>query len=450
MSRFSKIFKIILELGWLAIFGLSPIFFCLWVYGTWQIGEYFLFQVLTEIILFIWILKVIVTLEHWNIVTFKKAFSIRSLLPAIIFIFILGLSTLFSQAPYHSFWGSYNRKLGYILWLHGFIFFLVLFFNLKTKKQVQRIFYVIIATTTIVVIYGFLQILGLDPFCWAEPAFLTGRIFSTFGQPNFLASWLLLAIPIVVWLMIKVAPLKDSILKSPLIISLFLLSIFALVLTQSRGAWIGFFFAFFFFSIIFAFISGQKRLAKLLGILLAITIVVVGYLNFSPYPIKSSQPITGRLLTFGQLKETGKLRLIWWRNSLDLIKARPVLGYGPETQRFNFVRFYEPEFAALEAINSYPDRAHNDILDMLLTSGILGLAAYLFLITSAFYLGLRFIFRKVNSVFTVYSSQFTVLILLTGLVGYLISVQFSFHLIPTLVYFWGYLAIISKPVTRNL
>ena len=50
-NSFSILDKLI-EVGWLLIFGLSPIFFCPWVYGTWQVAEAFLFQTLTEIIFF--------------------------------------------------------------------------------------------------------------------------------------------------------------------------------------------------------------------------------------------------------------------------------------------------------------------------------------------------------------------------------------------------------------
>ena len=148
-----------------------------------------------------------------------------------------------------------------------------------------------------------------------------------------------------------------------------------------------------------------------------------------------------RFKTLTHLSVTGKLRLIWWKNSIDLIKNRPILGYGPETQHLNFVRYYTPEFAALEAINTYPDRAHNEILDRLLISGITGLISYLFLIGLAFWLGLKYVFQARGGENQESSAM---LVLLTGLLAYLISIQFSFHVIPTAIYFWAYLAIIFK------
>ncbi|MFA5050716.1 MAG: O-antigen ligase family protein [Patescibacteria group bacterium] len=446
----------IIEAGWLLIFGLSPIFFCPWVYGTWQVGEYFLFQVLTEIILFIWLVKIIskprtnTDETRTDAENSQRRSVMFRILPAIIFIIILGLATIFSKSPHYSFWGYYQRKMGYLIWLHFFAFFSVLFFNLKDKKQIDRIFYVIIGASTAVVIYGFLQIFGFDIFPWSESAFFGYRIFSTLGQPNFLASWLLLIIPIIFWALLKVKRhlakennFFDRILARPLTACLLFVTVFVLVLTQSRGGWIGFFIAFFFFSIIWAYFQKQKRLSLILLILLAAIILTIFCLNLHPLASqKEDSFLTARLKTLTNFSETGKLRLIWWKNSLELIKQEPIVGYGPEIQRFIFISYYQPDFAVLEAINSYPDRAHNDILDMLLISGILGLTSYLFLIGSAFYFGLRYLFK--NSKFQIPNSKFQILCLLAGLVGYLISLQFSFHVIPTAVYFWGYLAIILK------
>ncbi|MDD5164854.1 MAG: O-antigen ligase family protein, partial [Patescibacteria group bacterium] len=235
--------------------------------------------------------------------------------------------------------------------------------------------------------------------------------------------------------------LFDRIFKRPLIACLLFGSVIILVLTQSRGGWIGFFIAFFFFSIIWAYFQKQKRLSLILLILLAVIILFVIYLNFNPVtPRESDSFLISRLKTLTNFSETGQLRLIWWKISLGLIEKAPILGYGPEIQRFLFIPYYQPDFAVLEAINSYPDRAHNDILDTLLISGFLGLISYLFLIGSAFYFGLR----KINQLIKQPVNRAAILVLLTGLIGYFVSLQFSFHVIPTAVYFWGYLAIVLK------
>jgi len=432
----------IIEVGWLLIFGICPIFFSLICYSDFVISQYFLFCLLTEVILFFWLIKLILTFKsrtsNWKL-------NLRVILPACIFIFILGLTVIFSQSSYQSFWGSYSRKMGYLTWLHFFVFFLILFFNLKGKEQIKRILKTILFSSLAVITYGLCQFLGFDFVDWYEPASQTFRVFSTIGQPNFFGSWLLLVIPIIIWFLIHISEKfkKDKNVKQQvnkaLVISLLFFAVFSLALTQSRGAWIGFFFSFFFFSIIYNFLQKQKRLAILLVTLLAIIMVFTVYMNFNPLPLKSADPfLVSRLKSLTALRHsvTGQTRIMDWVIALDLIKQRPILGYGLETQSFNFVKYYEPEWALVERINVYADRAHNDFLDTALVSGILGLLSYLFLIGSVFYFGLKNVFKN--------KSQLTVLVLLTGLFGYFISLQFSFHVIPTAIYFWGYMAIILK------
>jgi len=432
----------IIEIGWLLIFGICPIFFSLICYSDFVISQYFLFCLLTEVILFFWLIKLVFTFgsraSNWKL-------GFQTILPAFIFIAILGLAIIFSQSPYRSFWGSYSRKMGYLTWLHFFAFFLILFFNLKNNKQIKRILKAILFSSLVVILYGFCQFLGFDFVNWYEPASRTFRIFSTIGQPNFLGSWLLLVIPIIVLFLIRASKKfkKDKSIKQQiigaLIVSLLFFAVFSLALTQSRGAWIGFFFAFFFFSIIYNFLQKQKRLALPLTTLLVIIIIFTVYLNFNPLsPRLDDSFLVSRFKSLTNLRHsvTGQARINNWEVAINLIKQKPVLGYGMETQSFNFVKYYKPEMALVEKINVYPDRAHNDFLDTLLISGVLGLVSYLFLIGSVFYFALKNIFKN--------KSRLTVLILLTGLLGYLISLQFSFHVIPTAIYFWGYMAIILK------
>lgn len=433
-----------MEIGWLAIFFFLPLFFVPFIHGSWQISGSFLFQTLVEIICFFWLVGIVLAPEKIN--DFKKHF--KFVLPAVVFILVLGLATIFSHSPYCGFFGSYVRKMGYLTWLHFFVFFLVLFFNL-TPKRINRVFYVIIAATGIAVLYGFLQIFGLDFFRWSESPSFGHRVFSTFGQPNFLASWLLLTLPVVLWAVFSAkggtASGRRLNLMRPVFVCLLFLSLFVFILTQSRGGWFGFYLSFFFFVVVFSRRKKKKNLAVLLLTFFLFSTAFLGFLNASPLAVRQGDnPLIVRLKTLSNLSGAGKLRLIWWRNSIDLIGQKPWLGYGPETQEMNFAGYYQPEYAVLEGINQMPDRAHNDFLDTLLISGILGLLSYVFLIVSAFWLGLKRILRKTSGDSEVCDPEFMILVLLTGLFGYLVSLQFSFHFIVAAAYFWAYLAMVLK------
>jgi len=441
---FKKI-DILMETGWLLIFFLVPLFFTNLLNSTWQISKLSLALFFIEFLTLLWFLKLIFLKEK----IFEKN-KIKFICPAFIFIFILGLAVLFSDFQQYGFWGYYFRQMGYLAYFHFFLFFLVLFFNLKTKKQVQRIFYAILTSLFLVVFYGILQILGVDPINWSEPAFLTQRIFSTLGQPNFLGSWLLLTLPIFIWLFWhyfspkktnQSFPSTTPLFLVPLIICFFFFTLLALGLTQSRGAWIGFILSGLFLLIILMGQKRKKKVFKISFLFLILIFIVLFVFNFTPLLNNENDSVFWtRIKSLTQLKETGRLRIILWQQSLDLIKQKPLLGYGLESQHFIFASYYRPDQAALESINLMPDRAHNDFLDTLLISGILGGLAYLYLIISAFYFGLS----NINSQFS--EKKLMILVLLTGLWGYLISLQFSFAVITTTLYFWGYLAILLKIV----
>ncbi len=98
-----------------------------------------------------------------------------------------------------------------------------------------------------------------------------------------------------------------------------------------------------------------------------------------------------RLLDAG--KSTGKVRTLLWEGALmqlergcavaypggatdRLSSFRLLIGWGQETQSLTFPQFYPPELAYLESADQRVDRLHNQTLDLLITQGLLGLAAW--------------------------------------------------------------------------
>jgi O-antigen ligase len=56
------------------------------------------------------------------------------------------------------------------------------------------------------------------------------------------------------------------------------------------------------------------------------------------------------------------------------IKEKPLFGWGQGNQRAVYDKYHTDEITALEAP---ADRAHNTLIDLFVTSGVLGLASYL-------------------------------------------------------------------------
>ncbi|PIR87696.1 MAG: hypothetical protein COU10_03270, partial [Candidatus Harrisonbacteria bacterium CG10_big_fil_rev_8_21_14_0_10_45_28] len=82
-------------------------------------------------------------------------------------------------------------------------------------------------------------------------------------------------------------------------------------------------------------------------------------------------------------------RLIAWKSALGAFSEHPVLGWGFENFRYAFDARYEPTLLRSGFSETYWDKPHNIFLEMLVTSGVLGLGLFLAVIIMAFYIVLR-------------------------------------------------------------
>jgi len=123
-----------------------------------------------------------------------------------------------------------------------------------------------------------------------------------------------------------------------------------------------------------------------------------------------------------EIKFTGgtqEERVSLWKRTIEIIvkdRKNFLLGIGLD---------------ALQLMNIGTDKAHNDILDMTVTRGIIGLIIYLWLLMTYFWISFRKAF---------YQQQPNKKLLMAGFLtcelGYLIQNQFSFGLVTLLLLFW--------------
>ena len=70
---------------------------------------------------------------------------------------------------------------------------------------------------------------------------------------------------------------------------------------------------------------------------------------------------------------------------------RPLVGYGPESMYVAYNSFYPPLLGHYESRTASPDRSHNETLDSIIITGLLGFVAYLWTFGALFYFGLRWL-----------------------------------------------------------
>ncbi|HEY75379.1 MAG TPA: tetratricopeptide repeat protein [Thermoflexia bacterium] len=128
-----------------------------------------------------------------------------------------------------------------------------------------------------------------------------------------------------------------------------------------------------------------------------------------------NNPAIGRVARVLEVESgTGKVRALIWEGGLKMIlphepiqypptilrsewrpdpfnAIRILVGYGPESMYVGYNRFYPPPLGQVESRTASPDRSHNETLDSLIITGLLGFVAYIWLFGSLFYFGLRWL-----------------------------------------------------------
>jgi len=435
---------LLIEFAYLAVIFLVPLYFALpWfpTYNIFELNKLLLLEILFWVLFFFTALKIIF---YWPVAPFASL-SRRAVLQALKkywllpTIFIVGLagSLFFSTNWVQSFYGAYDHQAGLVSYLLYFGWFILFSFNILSinnrgrnaedslEKRVKRVIITAALSGFIVSLYGILQIFNLDFLAWAEPPYLTHRAISTFGQPNFLASWLLLIIPLDLYLVF--AARRTWCRLAYIIISL--ATLLCLFFTASRGALVALVLTaliFFVYEWRRLLASPQRKLSLAGGILGIVIILFLGGHYFSP----------GHLADFSNLASSSVgARLNFYSASIQAIGAKPFFGYGLENAGEVFIHYYAPNWGLYANVGASTDRAHNLILDILLSVGIWGLLLFAVL----YY----YFFRLVHLAAQTAKNRAVALALGGGVAAYLLSLLFSFSLVAGEIYFWLWLALLT-------
>ncbi len=433
----SRVLALAIETTYLLTVFLIPVWFAYFFPGfnLFELSKFAIFRFL------VWFLLVLTAVRF---IFFRKELNFSFLrlvkLFFIPFLFIAGLavSLFFSIDLQQSFFGSYDRQEGWISQAMYFVWSILLTVNLLwpsknhkesnyrtlVNKRVENLVFTMVLSTSIVALYGVLQIMGFDFLDWPEQPYLTGRTLSSLGQPNFLASFLLLGMPLTAYLMFLA---KRFFVKSAYFI-LLVLQIACLFFTASRGGLLAFFAM---IVLLVAYLFFTANLSKKIKIGLVSSVVFLGIVGLAAL----------ELVTPGRIKESfdftrGSLasRVFFFQASADAILERPLFGYGLENGGEVFIKYYERDWGIYGDVSSNTDRAHNIFLDILISAGFWGLC----LLVMFYYYYFRLSWQEIKSG----TSKPLMLALSLGVSAYLISLFFSFAIVSGEIYYWSFLAIL--------
>jgi O-antigen ligase len=171
-------------------------------------------------------------------------------------------------------------------------------------------------------------------------------VTSTFGNYNHLAGYLEMAIPLILGLFLT------GFRRVRLFLMIYLTSLMlaAIILSLSRGGWIGFLIGLVFMTAALVtnrYFEHRKLMAALAGGFVVVALVVL-----------ASTPVVERIRTFEQRGETPnfRVRVTVWGGTVEMIRDHPLLGTGPGTFATVFTQYQPPGFVRRYFM------AHNDYL----------------------------------------------------------------------------------------
>jgi O-antigen ligase len=360
-------------------------------------GKTVVFRIILSVLIFIFFYQVLfeknqlhkfLIISFWHKVKNRKNKIFWPFWLLIALLGIYSLATLFSSDIRFSLWGSPYRGGGFVNFAF-YVLFALLLLIIARKKDWQKIWDFSIFVGVLVSIIAIFQQLGL--FSKVLIPF-SGRPPSTIGGPTFLALYLLL----LSFLALSFAIKEKRYLKKIFYSSSFLLFIYIILVTGSRAAYFGLFISFFYF--IFFYSTHLLRsktktyfllLKILIGILLISSAYGVYYLNSqaeNPEFIQKNRilrDISNRLSIKMVLDDP---RFSSWKISMEAVKDKPLLGYGPENFSIGFDKYYDPSLPYIDkAWGSWWDRAHNFAFEIAVTTGIPSLIVYLSLFAILFW-----------------------------------------------------------------
>ncbi len=438
--KFMKILRKIITTSFYLLFFLIPLAMTPWNYELFEFNKIILVYLFTTIILISWLLRMVLEKKF----VFQKTFWD---IPLLIFFGSQIIATILSIDLHTSIWGYYSRFNGGLL---STISYLILYWafvsNINKNEAIKGIKYLLFSAL-LVSLYGIAEHFGIDARFWVQD--VQNRVFSTLGQPNWLAAWLVTLLTIsLAFFLNKENPLLFDIKNKKItkIFSLVLLFIFYLCLlyTKSRSGFLGFVttYTVFWAGIFFLNKEKIKRILKsfgaITGFLLIITIIVgtPWTPQLKSFFVKQTQtePVKqeNQIQTGGT--ESGEIRKIVWKGALNLWKNHPVFGTGVETFAYSYYWYRLREHNDVSEWDFLYNKAHNEYLNFGATSGTIGLLSYLALTVTFILWSLKQIIKKKKKTILNIAllSGFTS-ILVTNFFGFSVTaVSFLFFLLPAL------------------
>jgi O-antigen ligase/tetratricopeptide (TPR) repeat protein len=289
----------------------------------------------------------------------------------VVFLAAASVSALFSPARTHSFFGDFERMGGIWAWLHLVLFFLLL--RTLRDEDWKWILNAALAVGVFVSVSIIVEHSGLVSANPSAGAVVTASS-ATVGNPGLLAAYLLINMALAGYLASASVRYRLPYLSAGGV------SLLALVYAANRSAVVGLVLGAIVGGIIYAALSATARKRWLaLAIPATLAVVVIGVTRaikwFPTSAVARDAPTVLQRLALTNPAGSDGSRTLQWRAAIEGFKDRPLLGYGMENHNLVWSAHFDP--GIYSSGTDIFDRTHNQFLETLATSGLIGAAAFL-------------------------------------------------------------------------
>lgn len=413
--KFADLSRRAIEYLFYALFLLVPLVFWKDTSELFEFNKMWVTFIIAILIGFFWLSRMVLS---------KQIIFRRTILdiPILLFLGSQIISTVLSLDRHISLWGYYSRWNGGLLSIITYIFLYYAFVsNLANIKTVMRSLVVSLISGLIVVAWALPSRFGHDPTClvfrgtfdvscWTADFQPKVRMFGSLGQPDWLAGYLAILLPLAgAFVLNEVRQTKNYLKNYKLLFYsvCFLLFYVSLLFTNSRAGVAGSILSLLVFGAIYLVLNKKdlspvknKFVAGFLALIVLISFVagvnvpiadkislntVMAHVKKVDISTQTAQTAANQQAQSVSNTELGgsnsfEIRKIVWRGALIAWKANPIFGTGVETYAFAYYKYKPIEQNRVSEWNYLYNKAHNEYLNYLATTGILGLLTYLSMI----------------------------------------------------------------------
>jgi len=310
------------------------------------------FNILIEVLMIFWIAFIVKYPQYRP----KRSFITYGL---IAFFGALLLSSFFGVDFNLSFWGDIERMLGVFHLLHFLAFYLILVTVMRSWRDWRVFFSISVIFATFVSIYG----LAGDT-----------KAYSTIGNTAYVSAYIIFNLYFAVLLFFRD---KHEAWKWLYLVPIpFLLLEFESA--NTTGAYVGLAGSIVLVFFLYGVLSKNRKVKMATLALVVLGMLLTGFAltNRNSQYVKGT-PVLHSIASIDFQKDTFQTRLISWEAAALDFMNHPILGTGHGNYAITFDKHFDPEFYNYTRQETYFDRAHNNLIDIASTAGIVGLLAYL-------------------------------------------------------------------------